>query len=72
MYLTPNEAQKCYGYHPKTLSRWADDGKVEFIKSPGGHRRYSVESLERIVAKEDTRPVILYARVSTKTQKDDA
>ena len=71
MYLTPTEAQKRYGYHRRTLSRWADDGKIDFIKSPGGHRRYSVESLERVISQEDTRPVILYARVSTKTQQDD-
>ncbi|MDJ0620502.1 MAG: IS607 family transposase [Calothrix sp. MO_192.B10] len=71
MYLTPIEAQKRYGYHRRTLSRWADDGKIDFIKSPGGHRRYSVESLERVISQEDIRPVILYARVSTKTQQDD-
>ncbi|MDJ0733811.1 MAG: IS607 family transposase [Nostocaceae cyanobacterium] len=71
MYLTPIEAQKRYGYHRRTLSRWADDGKIDFIKSPGGHRRYSVKSLERVISQEDIRPVILYARVSTKTQQDD-
>ncbi len=31
MYLTPIEAQKRYGYHRRTLSRWADDGKIDFI-----------------------------------------
>lgn len=36
MYITPIEAQQRYGYHPKTLSRWADDGKIKSIKSPGG------------------------------------
>ncbi len=71
MYITPIEAQKRYGYHPKTLSRWADNGKIQSIKSPGGHRRYLVESLEKVVAAIDDRPVTLYARVSTASQKDD-
>ncbi|WP_353813095.1 helix-turn-helix domain-containing protein, partial [Moorena sp. SIO1G6] len=39
-YLTPTEAQKRYGYNPKTLARWADAGKIQCIRSPGGHRRY--------------------------------
>ena len=71
MYITPTEAQQRYGYHTKTLSRWADDGKIQSIKSPGGHRRYLVESLEKVVAAIDDRPIILYARVSTASQKDD-
>lgn len=78
MYLTPQEAQGKYGFHPKTLSRWADEGKIECIVTPGGHRRYSVQSLERakysaipITAQVDKRAVVLYARVSTNTQKDD-
>ena len=71
MYITPSEAQQRYGYNPKTLSRWADDGKIQSIKSPGGHRRYLVESLEKVVTAIDDRPIILYARVSTASQKDD-
>lgn len=78
MYLTPQEAQGKYGFHPKTLSRWADEGKIECIVTPGGHRRYSVQSLERAkmsatpgIVQIDKRAVILYARVSTNTQKDD-
>ncbi|NMG20352.1 IS607 family transposase [Brasilonema bromeliae] len=71
MYLTPAEAQKRYGYHPKTLTRWADEGKIQYIKSPGGHRRYLIESIEKLVDRVDQRPIILYARVSTTSQKDD-
>jgi len=69
VYLTPKQIYKQYGYHPKTLANWADEGKVEFIKSPGGHRRYLASSLETIKSK--TSEVILYARVSTASQKDD-
>lgn len=40
-YLTPQQVYKQYGFHPKTLVDWADAGKIDFIRSPGGHRRYS-------------------------------
>ena len=57
---------------PKTLSRWADDGLIEYTKSPGGHRRYLLSSLEKVAkTPEDTKEVILYVRVSTHSQKED-
>jgi len=70
-YITPQEAHKLFGFHPKTLNRWAVAGKIEFIRSVGGHARYSVDSLAQIAHSEDTRKVVLYARVSTASQKDD-
>ena len=69
-YLTPNQVYQKYGYHPKTLAEWAKFGKIEFIKSPGGHRRYPESAFEQINT-TDNREVILYARVSTRSQKDD-
>lgn len=41
----------------------------ECIKSPGGHRRYSVSSLEQI--KSGSITTILYARVSTSSHSYD-
>lgn len=71
-YITPQEAKKQFGFHPKTLNRWALAGKIDFIRSVGGHARYCVDSLEKISpSSNDTRKVILYARVSTASQKDD-
>ena len=70
-YITPQEAKRRFGYHPKTLGRWARDGKIDFVTSPGGHYRYSVEALEQLTTSEDVREIILYARVSTASQKDD-
>lgn len=70
-YITPQEAQQMFGFHPKTLNRWALAGKIDFIRSVGGHARYSIDSLKQITHTEDNRKIILYARVSTATQKDD-
>lgn len=69
-YLTPNQVYQKYGYHPKTLAEWAKSGKIDFIKSPGGHRRYP-ESAFQETSSVDDREVVLYARVSTRSQKDD-
>ena len=70
-YITPQEAKKLFGFHPKTLNRWALAGKIDFIRSVVGHARYSVDSLEQVAHGEDTRKVILYARDSTAGQKED-
>lgn len=71
MYLSPIEVQKRFGYHPKTLADWADAGKIKCVKSPGGHRRYLLSSLESITQISDNRIVVIYARVSTHSQKED-
>lgn len=38
--LTPAEACGRLGVDGKTLTRWADAGKLTVIRTPGGHRRY--------------------------------
>ena len=70
MYLTPNQVYKKYGYHPKSLARWASEGKIKYTRSTGGHRRYLVESLENM-AETEKGETVLYARVSTNSPKDD-
>lgn len=32
---------KLFGVHPRNVSRWADEGRLSYIRTPGGHRRYS-------------------------------
>lgn len=69
MFLTPKQVQKQYGYHPKTLANWADEGKLVCAKSPGGHRRYLASSLEVMRSQEGE--TVLYARISTPAQKPE-
>lgn len=33
------------GVDPDTLRRWADGGKVELLRTPGGHRRFREETI---------------------------
>jgi excisionase family DNA binding protein len=45
---TAGEFAALVGVDSKTVARWAKAGKVPFIRTPGGHRRYR-ESVVRAV-----------------------
>jgi excisionase family DNA binding protein len=38
--LTPAEVASIFRVDPKTVSRWAKAGKISYIKTLGGHRRF--------------------------------
>jgi excisionase family DNA binding protein len=38
--LTPAEVAAIFRVDPKTVSRWAKAGKISYIKTLGGHRRF--------------------------------
>jgi excisionase family DNA binding protein len=40
-WLKLSEAAKQLNVHPTTLRRWADEGKIPFMVTPGGHRRFA-------------------------------
>ena len=42
------EAATMLGVHPVTLRRWAEGGKIETVRTPGGHRRFSEAEVERL------------------------
>ena len=51
-YITPTEASKLLFLSTKQLTRYADEGKIRYIR-PGSHRRYlraDVEALRTKVA----------------------
>jgi excisionase family DNA binding protein len=39
-YLRAAEVADILHVSPKTVSRWAKEGKLPFLKTLGGHRRY--------------------------------
>jgi excisionase family DNA binding protein len=39
-YLYTAEVADILDVSPKTVSRWAKEGKLPFLKTLGGHRRY--------------------------------
>jgi excisionase family DNA binding protein len=54
-------AARRLGVHPSTLRRWADAGDIGVQLTPGGHRRFPVSEVERLlgskVTKMDPTPV---------------
>ena len=40
-YMTPGEAARILHVSPKTINRWANEGRIPCIVTLGGHRRFS-------------------------------
>ena len=38
--LTPAQAAAILGVDPKTVTRWATAGEIEYTRTVGNHRRY--------------------------------
>ena len=68
MYLPSRKAAEYLGLHPNTLREYADSGKIPYIRTESGQRRYDVDAYLR-----GRRPatVVCYCRVSSSKQKDD-
>jgi excisionase family DNA binding protein len=48
-YLRPAEVAGLLSVSPKTVSRWAKEGKLPFLKTLGGHRRYPAAEIHKLV-----------------------
>jgi excisionase family DNA binding protein len=47
-YLRAAEVAKILYVSPKTVSRWAKEGKLPFMKTLGGHRRYPAAKIREL------------------------
>lgn len=47
-WLTLKDAAALLGVHPTTLRRWADEGQIPHITTPGGHRRFSTQDVTHL------------------------
>lgn len=52
--LTPAEVAKLFRVDPKTVTRWAQAGKLSSIRTLGGHRRYRKGEVSRLLAESET------------------
>jgi excisionase family DNA binding protein len=48
-FLRPAEVADLLSVSPKTVSRWAKEGKLPFLKTLGGHRRYPAAAIQELV-----------------------
>jgi len=81
-YLSGSKAAKILGVHQRTLYNWDENKKIDTIRTPGGKRLYNVkkylatseknnEFIETDIINLSNKEKIIYARVSTMSQKDD-
>ena len=47
--LTSGEVARIMKVDPKTVSRWAADGKLVGTRTPGGHRRFRTSEIRRLL-----------------------
>jgi excisionase family DNA binding protein len=58
-WLSLGEASAVLGVSSATLRRWSDAGRVRSFTTPGGHRRFSRATLQRMLpAERDHRPAV--------------
>lgn len=67
MHMKTKQACAELGVCPNTLRKWANEGKIRYIRQPGGQRLYDVSS----VGGDGGKRRVCYCRVSSRKQKDD-
>lgn len=48
-YLTASQAAQILQVSPKTVSRWAKEGRLPFMRTLGGHRRFPDVEIRQIL-----------------------
>ena len=54
-WISLSEASRVLGVSAATLRRWSDAGRLRVFTTPGGHRRFSRASLERLLPADRSR-----------------
>ena len=70
----PKDFAELLGVSVKTLQRWDRDGILKANRTPTDRRYYTYDQylqFKGIQTENDLRNVVIYARVSTRNQKDD-
>ena len=70
----PKDFAELLGVSVKTLQRWDREGTLKANRTPTDRRYYTYDQylqFKGINTENDDRQVVIYARVSTRDQKDD-
>lgn len=79
-FVAPHLITAKYGVAVATLRRWAEDGKLEVRRCPGGKRLYRMSDVGALFGEEKEgntqavkaqRATVIYARVSSDKQRGD-
>lgn len=68
-WLKPNDCAEQLGVSDESLRRWANEEKIHYIRTPGGHRLYDIDSITGEKSHGFKKEAIIYARVSSSKQK---
>lgn len=52
--LTPSEAAELLHVAPTTIRHWAQNGRLPFITTPGGHRRFTREDILSLMSSSES------------------
>jgi len=69
--LRPKEVCEMLGISYTTLRDYVKRGYIKPVLTPGGRWRFREEDVDRLMGLTRARKTVLYARISSHTQKDD-
>ena len=52
--LSPAEVAALFRVDPKTVTRWAKAGKLQALRTLGGHRRYCESEVRNLLGRTDS------------------
>jgi putative two-component system response regulator len=56
--VTLQHAAETLGVSPARLRRWSDDGRIEAVRTTGGHRRFALDDVRRLAVVRGVRPAV--------------
>ena len=60
--MTPAEVAALFRVDPKTVTRWADAGKLTAVRTLGGHRRYRQDEVQNLLVASSLAPASVGAK----------
>src|SRR4051794_4154699 len=56
--LTPGEVASLFRVDPKTVTRWAAAGRINSIRTPGGHRRFRESEIRELLRQDGAKAAV--------------
>jgi excisionase family DNA binding protein len=70
--LTPGEVASLFRVDPKTVTRWAAAGRINSIRTPGGHRRFRESEIRELLRQDGSKAAAPMTAPAPRTAGDDA
>ena len=52
--LTPGEVAALFHVDPRTVTRWANEGRLSVIRTLGGHRRFRADEVHALLKSSES------------------